>query len=48
MTPEQMLAYLYRREKARKESTVFPWVLAVLLAAGGVILAGVAALGRVR
>ena len=46
MTPEQMLAYLYRREKAREQSTIWIWILAVLLAAGGVILAGIAALGR--
>lgn len=46
MTPEEMLAYLYRREKAREQSTIWIWILAVLLAAGGVILAGVAALGR--
>ena len=46
MTPEEMLAYLYRREKAREESTIWIWILAVLLAAGGVILAGIAALGR--
>lgn len=46
MTPEEMLAYLYRREKAREQSTIWIWILAVLLAAGGVILAGIAALGR--
>ncbi len=46
MAPEEMLAYLYRREKAREQSTIWIWILAVLLAAGGVILAGVAALGR--
>jgi hypothetical protein len=46
MAPEEMLAYLYRREKAREQSTIWIWILAILLAAGGVILAGVAALGR--
>ena len=46
MTPEEMLAYLYRREKAREQSTIWIWILAVLLAAGGVILSGIAALGR--
>lgn len=27
MTPEEMLAYLYRREKAREQSTIWIWNL---------------------
>lgn len=41
MTPEEMLVYLYQREKAREESTFWWWILGVLLIGGAVVALGV-------